>query len=248
LLAARRGTDRVKAPDTVSGVPLVAAAICPNPPLILPELAAGAATELDDLRAACDTAIARLWTAGPDLVTVVAAGDAPAPDAPPSDEPPTGELLARFGARGTAGGRRPLGVLIGLWLLERQPAAVPVAVRTVPAGAAPRDCAALGRQLTAANRVALLVMGDGSACHGLQSPGYEDSRADGFDGAVRAALAAGDPAGLLALDPGLADEVLAAGRAPWQVLAGAADGRRWHAEVDYDKAPYGVGYFVASWT
>jgi hypothetical protein len=209
----------------------------------VPELAAGAAAELDDLRAACDKAIARLWAATPDVVTVVATGDTTESDAPPAEE-----LLARFGARGTVDGCRPLGVLVGLWLLDRQPAAAPVAVRTVAADAPPGDCAALGRQITGPQRVALLVMGDGSACHGVRSPGYEDSRAEGFDGDVRAALESGEPDRLLALDPRLAETLLAAGRAPWQVLAGAAAGRRWHAAVDYDSAPYGVGYLVASWT
>jgi hypothetical protein len=37
-------------------VPLVAAAVLPHPPVIVPEIAAGAAHELDDLRLACDEA------------------------------------------------------------------------------------------------------------------------------------------------------------------------------------------------
>jgi hypothetical protein len=53
---------------------LVAAAFAPHPPAIVPELAAGAATDLDDLRAACDEAVARMLTAGPDRVAVVGAG------------------------------------------------------------------------------------------------------------------------------------------------------------------------------
>ena len=209
----------------------------------MPDLAAGATPELDDLRVACDTAIGRLWATAPDRVTVVATGDAPESATAPADE-----LRARFGARGTARGRRAVGVLIGLWLLERQPAAVTATVRTVAADAAPADCAALGREITAGPRVALLVMGDGSACHGVKSPGYEDSRADGFDATVRAALESGEPDRLRDLDPALAADLLAAGRAPWQVLAGAAAGRRWHASLDYHQAPYGVGYLVASWT
>lgn len=53
---------------------LVAAAVCPCPPLLVPEVAAGAAAELDALRAACDEALAALVAADPQLVVVVGAG------------------------------------------------------------------------------------------------------------------------------------------------------------------------------
>ena len=36
--------------------------------MIVPQLAAGAAPGLDDLRRSCDAAVARLGAAGPDLV------------------------------------------------------------------------------------------------------------------------------------------------------------------------------------
>jgi hypothetical protein len=38
-----------------------------------------------------------------------------------------------------------------------------------------------------------------------------------------------------------------AGRASWQVLAGAAEGGTWSARVTFDDAPYGVTYLVATW-
>jgi hypothetical protein len=48
---------------------------------------------------------------------------------------------------------------------------------------------------------------------------------------------------------------MAAGRAPWQVLAGAAEQgaseygeRPWRGELLSYCAPYGVGYFAALWT
>ena len=49
-------------------------------------------------------------------------------------------------------------------------------------------------------------------------------------------------------DPALAAELKAEGRAPWQVLAGAAEGAGLTARLGYQDAPYGVGYFVASWS
>ena len=92
----------------------------------------------------------------------------------------------------------------------------------------------------------LLAMGDGSACRTLKAPGYLDPRAEPFDRAVTKALADADTEALLALDPALAAELMVAGRAPWQVLAGAAGGR-YRGEVLYDEAPYGVQYAVATW-
>jgi hypothetical protein len=38
-----------------------------------------------------------------------------------------------------------------------------------------------------------------------------------------------------------------AGRAAWQVLAGAAGGRRMQGRLLCMSAPYGVTYLVASW-
>ena len=38
-----------------------------------------------------------------------------------------------------------------------------------------------------------------------------------------------------------------AGRAPLQVLAGAAQGRTWRGALVWDGDPYGVQYAVASW-
>jgi hypothetical protein len=93
--------------------------------------------------------------------------------------------------------------------------------------------------------VGLLVMGDGSAGKDTKAPGYAVAGADPFDASVTKALADADPAGLLALDPALATELMAAGRAPWQVLAGVPGSYR--GEVLYDAAPYGVQYTVASW-
>ena len=107
-------------------------------------------------------------------------------------------------------------------------------------------CAALGAEL-AEEPVGLLVVGDGAAMHTAKAPGHLDERSGPFDDAVAAALRDADPAGLAALDPDLARELWAIGRAPWQVLAGAAAGRAWTGELLYTGAPFGVGYHVAVW-
>ncbi len=120
--------------------------------------------------------------------------------------------------------------------------------------ASPQDCADLGSRLAAeAERLALLVMADGSAKRAKESPGYVDERAVGYDTAVVAALEAGDVDALLALDPDLARTLWVAGRPAWQVLAGAGraaydDGASISTAVRYDEAPFGVGYAVVDWT
>jgi hypothetical protein len=229
-------------------VPLVAAAVCPHPPLIVPQLAAGAAPELDDLRRSCDAAVARLGAAGPDLVAVVGSGPSTTDHIAPyraSFAPWGVPVEARLGVPGPDTPALPLGVAVGVWLLART-TPPPVRVVTVVATAPPAECARLGRSLARAGRVALLAMGDGSACRDLKAPGYLDPRAKEYDGAVVKALAAADPAALLALDPELSAELMVAGRAPWQVLAGAVS-QSMRGEVLYDSAPYGVQYTVAVW-
>jgi hypothetical protein len=114
-----------------------------------------------------------------------------------------------------------------------------------PAGAAQ----ALAVRLAAARRVAVLVIADGSACHGDAAPGRRDDRSDPFDRALARALASGDPAGLRAAttDRTLAGELLASVE-PLAVLALlTADRPPDDAELLYSAAPLGVGYLVASW-
>ncbi|MET7398338.1 class III extradiol dioxygenase subunit B-like domain-containing protein [Dactylosporangium sp. NPDC005572] len=222
---------------------LVAAAVCPHPPLLLPEVAAGAAHELDDLRSACHVAVAHLTSASVDSLVVVGADTTTV-----RRRPPFGGTLSPWGIDrpvGTPGGDPlPLSLLIGAWLA---PAAT--GFQSVAAAASPDECAQLGRALAGeAARVGLLVLGDASACRSEKAPGYLDPRAGRFDAAVADALAKADTEALLGVDPRLAGELLVAGRAPWQVLAGAAGDVAWsHTEVLYDDAPYGVGYLVASW-
>ncbi len=71
--------------------------------------------------------------------------------------------------------------------------------------------------------------------------------ADRYDAEVAAALAPPIPAALAGLDPALDDELLVAGRAAWQVLAGAADGTALRGQLRCAVAPYDVTYLVASW-
>jgi hypothetical protein len=167
----------------------------------------------------------------------------------------------------------PLSLTIGRWLLrdllDALPGGVTVRFQAVAYDAAPGECLSMGRELAgpADRRVALLVMGDGSACLTEKAPGYLDPRARPYDTAVAEAFERADIDALADLDPGLSRELQAAGRAAWQVLAGAAGastavktvttvtaaggatagGASFDARLLAYEAPYGVGYFVAAW-
>lgn len=230
---------------------LVAAAVCPHPPILVPEMAGEAAPELDGLRAACDRAVGGLADAEADALIVV--GGAPetrayGPDAYASLRPyGLGWTSPADPAEGAEA--LPLSLTIGRWLLERRGTAAGARYRAVAFDAAPEECLALGRELAKeVGDVALLVMGDGSACRSEKAPGYLDVRAHPYDEGVARALADADTAALAALDPGVSRDVRAAGRAAWQVLAGAAGGTPGlTGELLADEAPYGVGYFAARW-
>ncbi|MFI7574872.1 class III extradiol dioxygenase subunit B-like domain-containing protein [Micromonospora sp. NPDC049497] len=234
---------------------LVAAAVCPHPPLIVPELAGAAAPELDDLRVACDAAVAGLLAAGPDEIVLLGGG----PETARFDPADSGTLrpfgvdrAVRLWKVSCAGSERlPLSLTIGAWLVNRTGADLPRFAEAVAIDAAGAECVALGTELAERpeRRTALLVLGDSSACRGEKSPGYDDPRAPAYDEGVARALADADTEALLDLDPGLSAELKVAGRAPWQVLAGAvrAAGGEWRGELRHHSAPYGVAYLVASW-
>ena len=91
------------------------------------------------------------------------------------------------------------------------------------------------------------------------APRAADPEADRYDDQLAGALAAADPAALAALDPREDRALEIAGRAAWQVLAGAAGDEpgdepgneqgqhAFDAELRYRGAPFEVSYVVASW-
>jgi hypothetical protein len=125
---------------------------------------------------------------------------------------------------------------------------VPVVFQEVARNAAAGECLKLGRILAdRAPRIALLAMGDACARPAREDPNVPDPVAQDYDAEVAEALAAADARWLARLDPALDDELVVAGRASWQVLAGAAKGTRMHGRLLGMSAPYGVTYLVASW-
>lgn len=229
-------------------------AIVPHPPILVPEVAAGAAGETGELRDACLVAT-RALASGCRRWLAVGAG--------------TPELVATagtmrgFGADVTVAltpepavprADLPLSLLVAGWLRAQVAPDLVVSAAPVAPGTTPADCARMGRELAAgpaggSEPVGLLVLGDGAATHTIRAPGYFDPRAEDFDARVAAALGAPDIGALLGLDATLSVELKAAGREAWQVGAAAAQASaaRWRGELLHSAAPYGVAYHVALW-
>ena len=228
---------------------LIAAAVCPHPPLLVPEVTGAsdpAVRELRRLRTACRDAVAVLLGAAPDLL-VVAGGAGQTAEYPAA----AGGSLRDFAVPFTVGAEPvlPLSLTIGKWLLAGVvPPIPPVTWQGIASGTPVADCLSLGEKLAAlAPRVALLAMGDGPGCRARGVPGATDPDADRYDSQVTAALTAADSAALATLDPRRDQELFVAGRAAWQVLAGAASADAFTADLRYAAAPFEVSYYVATW-
>jgi hypothetical protein len=238
---------------------LIAGAVCPHPPLLIPAALGAAGTDAPgDLRKVSDAAaraVAGLAAARPDLLVVAGCGGAER-----EYGPGTAGGLHAFGVEVTIGAGEPvlpLSLTVARYLLERggildSAGSVadgpPVVFQEVARHAAVGDCLKLGRTIAdRAQRVALLAMGDSCARPAREAPGAPDPEAQDYDEEVAEALAAADARWLARLDPALDDELVVAGRAAWQVLAGAALGRRMNGRLLCMAAPYGVTYLVASW-
>ncbi|MCZ4518447.1 hypothetical protein O4220_07950 [Rhodococcus ruber] len=235
-----------------------AAALVPSPPLLVPELTGCSAAETADLRAAAVAAVTQLtstvdrWMAigvdhtegtydataigtfrGFGVDVVVQLSDRPSPT------PPDPEL--------------PLSVLIAGWLRGTTEPDSAVEVRTVPADASAQWCAIFGaelrRELDASSESwGILVLADGANTLTAKAPGSFDERADAIQQRIDDALAAADVDVLANLDVELCAAVGVTGRAAWQVLAAAVGSDTVTATELYRLAPFGVGYYVGTWS
>ncbi|HEY1625517.1 MAG TPA: hypothetical protein VGG16_17135 [Streptosporangiaceae bacterium] len=227
---------------------LTAAAICPHPPLLIPEATGGTGdAAVTALRDACEAAVATLT--GADLLVVVGGGDRTVRF--PDDA--AGSLIA-YGvpfAIGDGPPALPLSLTVGRWLLGSSGQGT--VWQAVTADAAPDDCLLLGAALAGlAPRVAMLAIGDGPGRRARRAPGAVDADADRYDKQVIGALASGNAGALADLEPRHDEELFVAGRAAWQVLAGAAladadpGGTAYAGSVRYAAAPFEVSYYVAT--
>ena len=247
--------------------------MCPGAPFLMEGTADAIAGRQSEVVRACAAVVARLPEADTTLLITGPAG----PVAPASAPVPGWRLLesgTRIRATGVrrsdlpddygltlgpdiANVERPVvedplvGTAVGAYLLgrgdARRPGPTTIALEV---GVDPVQAAqAVEERLTAAGRVAVLVVADGSACHGDAAPGRRDDRAAAFDEELAKALESGDPVALAraCADAMLARELLA-GIGPLAVFAQLTGGRpATSAALLYSAAPLGVGYFVASW-
>ncbi|MCP9273107.1 class III extradiol ring-cleavage dioxygenase family protein [Mycolicibacterium arenosum] len=220
---------------------LSAVAWVPSAPVMVPELAAGAASELAELRTAVVAAAAEL----PDRWIAVGVGDADGV-IPPS-------AVGTFGGYGAdlpvalapeptgAATRLPLCALITGWIRGCVNPAARAEVRVFAAALDATAAGDAGRALraeidAAPEPIGVLVVADGANTLTPPAPGGYDPESVAVQEALDAALAAGDDAVLAALPDGIV------GRAAYQVFAGlAAPGA---VRELYRDAPYGVGYSV----
>lgn len=232
---------------------VIAAAVVPHPPVLVPDIARGLAPDLDALRSACTAAIDHLYAAEADELVIVGGGPKQsanvarfggfheygldlAVDGRWATAEPAGDAASAEGAEPAEPMTLPF--QIAAWLLRDRP--------DTPVRRAVMVHADGGLTMEDPKRRALLVLGDGSACRSVQAPGHFDERAEAYDAEVARALATADTEALAALDPELSRQLQVAGLPAWRALAAASEGE-YDAELLYDDAPYGVGYFVATW-
>jgi hypothetical protein len=221
-------------------------AIIPSAPVLVPELAGAAASEVAELRAAMVAAVAALpprW-----VVVGVAATDAVI-------GPESVGTFAGFGAdlgvrlSPEAAGppvELPLCALIAGWIREQ---AQPDACAEVHVFATSHDsdaALARGRQLRdeieqSTEPTGLLVVADGANTLTSAAPGGYHAADVDVQRALDDALSCGDVAALTRL-PG---QVV--GRVAFGVLAGLAEPAPRSAKELHRTAPYGVGYFAGVW-
>jgi hypothetical protein len=255
---------------------IIAAAICPGAPLLVPGLAPSLAARLPGLLDSCAAAIAPLADAERVLVLCSRQlGAQPGgssdhtvihePGTPVSSAPLTGtQFSAHFAswlpgaaaADGDPEGRSTaavpgVGVVVGAALLAAAGIDVPTTAVEVGSADAPVQ-PVIDAGLHSPDPVGLLVIADGSAARGPDSPVGGHAAAKDLDESLARALAAGSPtalsAAITAARP-LADTVRFTAAPALSALARATMATPpTRAELMFDSAPLGVGYLVASWT
>ena len=215
---------------------LVAAAVIPSAPVLIPDIGGADDADVRPVRDRCRAAVEAVLAVPADRLFVIG-----------GDAVPRSTTLTPWGRPVAVDVPEPLplSLLVGGWFTAGH---VRSFVVVDPALSSP-DCVQLGRDLAgSAERIRFVVVGDGSACHTLKAPGYLDDRASGWDAKVHDAFSRLDAPTLTGLEPEIAAELLASGRAPWQVLAGAARDASVHETDAWFDAPFGVGYHVVRWT
>ncbi len=226
---------------------LSAIAFVPSAPVMVPELATGAASELRDLVAAVRVAAAEL----PERWFVVGTG--------PADNVIGPGAVGTFGGYGAdvqvalspraAGEPKalPLCALIAGWVRTTGAPEASAEVWVYAADHEPGAALARGRALRAAvdaisEPVGVLVVADGANTLTASAPGGDAPESVPVQAALDDALSIGDAVALTRLPDAIV------GRVAYQVLAGLTGPSPSAARELYRGAPYGVGYSVGVWT
>lgn len=230
---------------------LIAATVCPSPPLLVAGVGSDHDHRLEQLRAACWSGLDSLRFGSPQLLVLVAADDATVEDLAGRgslEEYGVPREVSLPGHEDAHGSGLPLSLSVGAWLLERDGWPGPVVAATVSRTAGVDECAQLGERLAQrAERVAMLVMADGSSQRSDEQTEAVRRRAEVHDSELVRTLEEGEPRQLLTLDEASAAQAGADGVNPLRVMAGAAEDGVFDAELLYQGAPFGVGYVVAVW-
>ena len=225
---------------------LSAIAIVPSAPVMVPDLASGAAAELAELRDAVLTAAASL----PDRWIAIGVGQ--------NDVVVGHERVGTFGGYGVdvritlspepaeEPAQMPLCALIAGWIRGQAKPEARAEVRVYATDHDVDAAVARGRRLRAeideaGNPVGVLVVADGANTLTPSAPGGYDPDSIAMQAALDDVLAAGDAAALTRLPHTIV------GRVAYQVLAGLAEPGPRAAKELYRGAPYGVGYFAGVW-
>ncbi|MFG1929811.1 hypothetical protein ACGFK1_04020 [Mycobacterium sp. NPDC048908] len=223
---------------------LSAIAIVPSAPVMVPELGAGTAGELADLRRAVLTAAEALpprW-----IAVGVGAGDTVLGPGSAGTFAGYGvDRRVRLSPDAGAPTTLPLCALITGWIRDQAAPGARAQVRVSDTGLHADIALARGRQLRAEidgtpEPVGVLIVADGAHTLAPPAPGGYDPDSIPVQAALDDALAAGDAVALSRLPDAIV------GRVAYQILAGLVHPRS--ARELYRGAPYGVGYFAGVWT
>jgi hypothetical protein len=231
---------------------LSAIAIVPSAPVLVPELAGGAAAEVADLAAAVVAAAAVL----PPRWIVVGTGSEDVVVSPESTGTFAGfgvDVRVWLAPQGGAAQVRdetptemPLCALMAGWIRGQARPDASVQVRAYASSHDPAAALDRGRRLRAeidrdSGAIGVLVVADGVKTLTPSAPGGYDPASADLQRLLDDALAAGDVDALTRLP----DRVV--GRVALMVLAGLTEPGPRSAKEMYRGAPYGVGYFAGVW-
>ncbi|MEU1980268.1 hypothetical protein [Nocardia sp. NPDC019395] len=251
------------------------AALVPSPPILVPELCGGAAPAGAGSPAGADAAGSPASAVAALRNAVLAAGQALAEAASQWTVLGVGDVEQTYDSAATGtfrgfgpdvlvslGGSPgdsvdpdlPLAALIAGWLSGVVTPRAVVRAQILASGSSAQRCAEIGAKLRAEldavdEPQGVLVVADGAATLSTAAPGYFDPRARAVQTALEHALASGDGAALMEMDPGLCAELMVSGRGAYQALAGlfAGDPEQPMVVEQYRDAPFGIGYYVGLW-